>query len=161
MDRQRRTSGWPFWSRGKATGLRRNAQGVPCVGALRHYCRDDKGAALVEFAIVTPVFLLMLSGVIVWGYSLSLTSAMYDAARQGARQLSVGAGTEASVEASMATFLANWPQSFTFNAQDTASTGTDDVIVTITTANVLGDMFTLVPSMGGLTAVVTMRKEAL
>ncbi len=83
----------------------------------------EDGATLVELAIVIPMLLLMLMGTLVWGYSLSLTATMYDAARQGARQLSVGSGTEASAEAAMSAFLADSPQSFTVVAQDTGTTG--------------------------------------
>jgi Flp pilus assembly protein TadG len=51
-------------------------------------CRGDKGAAIVEFAIVFPVFMVvtlgMLTGGVVLTHQLSVTQAAREAARYGA-----------------------------------------------------------------------------
>lgn len=58
----------------------------PRRGARR--CRGDKGAAIVEFAIVFPVFMVitlgMLTGGVVLTHQLSVTQAAREAARYGA-----------------------------------------------------------------------------
>ena len=61
---------------------------------MKRFKRDEEGAALVEFAICLPFLLLILFAIVSWGYSLTLMDAMYDAAREGARELSVGESDE-------------------------------------------------------------------
>ena len=58
---------------------------------LIRFRRDDCGGALVEFAFVLPILLLMLFGIIGWGMSLSMHNAMYDTARSCARSVAIGA----------------------------------------------------------------------
>ena len=59
------------------------------MGMFKRFRREDDGAALVEFEIVLPLLLLILFSILAWGYSLSLLDAMYSAARQTAREVSV------------------------------------------------------------------------
>jgi Flp pilus assembly protein TadG len=125
----------------------------------RRLLREDDGAALVEFAVVLPLLLLLFFGTITWGGTLALMDNMYDAARQAARQLSVGTASEAAAAANATAYLSTWPNSFTVTAQDTGTTGTDDVRVTVATANPFAGMFTNVVVIPDLQATVTMRKE--
>ena len=57
-------------------------------GRRRHRCRSDRGAALVEFAIIFPVLAMlvfgMLTGGIVMNKRMSVTHATREAARYGA-----------------------------------------------------------------------------
>ena len=57
-------------------------------GRRRHRCRSDRGAALVEFAIIFPLLAMlvfgMLSGGIVMNRRMSVTHATREAARYGA-----------------------------------------------------------------------------
>lgn len=61
--------------------------------------RSDAGQALVEFALVMPIVLLMLVGIIEFGRAWNVQQVMTDAAREGARHgvLANPAITQASV----------------------------------------------------------------
>jgi Flp pilus assembly protein TadG len=50
----------------------------------------ERGAALVEFAIVLPVFLMLVLGAIDWGWFFLVQDAVSNAAREGARAAIVG-----------------------------------------------------------------------
>jgi Flp pilus assembly protein TadG len=51
--------------------------------------RDDRGAAMVEFAIVLPVLLLILLGIIEFGRAYNAQVSIQAAAREGARELAL------------------------------------------------------------------------
>jgi Flp pilus assembly protein TadG len=51
--------------------------------------RDQKGAAAVEFALVVPLLLLLVFGVISYGYMLSFRQALSQGAAEGARAAAV------------------------------------------------------------------------
>jgi Flp pilus assembly protein TadG len=51
--------------------------------------RDDRGAAMVEFAIVLPVLLLILLGIIEFGRAYNTQVSIQAAAREGARELAL------------------------------------------------------------------------
>ncbi len=55
------------------------------VGRSRRPPRRSRGQALVEFAVVLPVFLLILAGVIDFGLGLYSQMTVINAAREGAR----------------------------------------------------------------------------
>lgn len=50
-----------------------------------HRRRRTRGQALVEFAVVLPVFILMLSGMLDFGFMLYSRMTVINAAREGAR----------------------------------------------------------------------------
>lgn len=54
--------------------------------------RRDRGAALVEFAIVLPVFLMFILAAIDWGWFFVVRDAAANAAREGARAGVVSTG---------------------------------------------------------------------
>lgn len=125
----------------------------------REFCRNTSGAALVELAISLPILILFLFGMISWGYTLSLADSMYDAARQAARELSVGTSNESQARASALANLALWSADFTVTAEDSNTTGTDDVRVTVVTTNLFASLLPFVPMPTNLTAQAIMRKE--
>ena len=47
--------------------------------------RDERGVAAVEFAIILPVLVLMLMGIIDWGFFFFFSESVVNAAREGAR----------------------------------------------------------------------------
>lgn len=51
--------------------------------------RDAEGAAAVEFALVAPLLLLLVFGVVSFGYMLSFRQALSQAAAEGARAAAV------------------------------------------------------------------------
>lgn len=52
--------------------------------------REDRGAALVEFAIVAPLFFLLIFGIIEFGSAYNDYQSIRQGAREGARQAVVG-----------------------------------------------------------------------
>jgi Flp pilus assembly protein TadG len=58
----------------------------------------DRGAAAVEFALLLPLVLLILFGVIDFGFALDAKIKLTQAAREGARVASFPDSTEADVE---------------------------------------------------------------
>jgi Flp pilus assembly protein TadG len=55
----------------------------------RHLIRNQKGQALVEFAIVLPILLLLVFGIIQFGILFNNYLTLTDAVRAGARQAAV------------------------------------------------------------------------
>jgi Flp pilus assembly protein TadG len=56
---------------------------------MSRFRRDDRGAAMVEFAIVLPVLLLILLGIIEFGRAYNAQVSIQAAAREGARELAL------------------------------------------------------------------------
>lgn len=72
----------------------------------RSHRRDERGAAAVEFALVFPVFLLLVLGTIDFGYFFFVSEIVTNAAREGARAGSVvdpNDGTSAALAAAQST----------------------------------------------------------
>ena len=62
--------------------------------------RDQRGAAVVEFAIASVVLLMLLFGIISYGYALSFKQGLTQAAAEGARAAAVAStGTAATAAA--------------------------------------------------------------
>jgi Flp pilus assembly protein TadG len=55
----------------------------------RKLFRDRSGQALVEFALVVPIFMLLVMGVIEFGRAWNLQQTITEAAREGARRAAV------------------------------------------------------------------------
>jgi Flp pilus assembly protein TadG len=63
--------------------------------------REDRGAAAVEFALVVPILLVVLFGIIDFGFAINRYAIVNNAAREGVREASLGA-TEAEIRAAVA-----------------------------------------------------------
>lgn len=111
---------------------------------------NDRGAAAVEFAIVLPLLLLLVFGIIDFGRAYNTTVSLSGAAREGARALALGDS--------------NW-QSITVNAAPTVS----GVTVSSPTGSPCSpgdpaevqathtfDYLTPLPNLAGLTGSVTL-----
>lgn len=59
-------------------------------GRFRRLKRQDDGAQAVEFALLTPVLLVLITGIIAFGMILWALIAAYHGAREGARLAAVG-----------------------------------------------------------------------
>lgn len=59
--------------------------------------REERGAAAVEFALILPIFLMLLFGIIDFGYMINRGSMINNAARDAARAASLKS-TQAEVE---------------------------------------------------------------
>ena len=55
----------------------------------RRKCKRERGAAAVEFALILPLFLLLVLGTIDFGYYFFVSEVVTNAAREGARAGSV------------------------------------------------------------------------
>lgn len=62
----------------------------------RRFSRDQRGQSLVEFALVVPILLLLVLGIMEFGRAYSTSLALQNAAREGAR-LAVTGSTDAQV----------------------------------------------------------------
>lgn len=83
----------------------RGARGVraPGAGVARDPAPDratrDRGAALVEFALVLPLLIVLLVGIVEFGRAYHTQIVLQGAAREGARALALGESPEAAVQA--------------------------------------------------------------
>jgi Flp pilus assembly protein TadG len=59
--------------------------------------RSRRGIAIVEFAIVLPIFLLAIIGIIEFGRAVMVQQMLVNAAREGARRAIIPGATNASV----------------------------------------------------------------
>ena len=67
--------------------------------------RTRRGAAVIEFAIVVPIFFLMVFGMIEFGRMVMVHQLLAGAAREGARQAIVNGTTAGDVEQTVRDFL--------------------------------------------------------
>ncbi len=67
--------------------------------------RRRRGAAVVEFAIVVPIFTLLVFGMIEFGRMVMVHQLLAGAAREGARQAIVNGATAVEVEQTVRNFL--------------------------------------------------------
>ena len=120
-------------------------------------------SATVEMAVVTPLLLTMLFGIIEYGWVFSVKQALVTAAREGARVAALPGSTDEDIENRVATFMTPLGMT-TYNVDLTRSTPqspTEIVHLTIPYADI-----TLLGSFFGCTdydlgAECSMRKEAM
>jgi Flp pilus assembly protein TadG len=62
--------------------------------------RDERGAVIVEFALVVPLLLLLVFGILEFGYMMNRATLTSNASRDGAREASLG-GTYASISSAV------------------------------------------------------------
>jgi hypothetical protein len=65
----------------------------------RNRNRDERGATLVEFAFILPLFILFIFGIIDFGWAFSQNLDVKQGAREGGRILAVNGGTGANATA--------------------------------------------------------------
>ncbi len=136
------------------------------------------GAIAVEMALVAPVLIVILLGIIQFGTAFFLQNNMVNAAREAARRLAVGEATvsattgcpngEGTAQRIACDYLADWGDlTFTVaacdpdNADATLCPGVTDVTVAISVPRsqvAFGDILGLFES-GELEAFATLRKE--
>ncbi len=68
--------------------------------------KNRRGAAVVEFAMVVPVFLLLVFGMIEFGRAVMVKQVLVNATREGARQAVLDGSTMADVRARVDVYLA-------------------------------------------------------
>ena len=75
----------------------------PC----RLYRRNRRATAAVEFAIVAPVFLLLVFGMIEYGRMVMVQQIITNASREGARTAVLDGATTSSVQSAVNSYLAS------------------------------------------------------
>lgn len=64
--------------------------------------KKDRGAAAVEFALILPILITLLLGVMEFGYAMFVQATVAGAAREGARNLAIYQNTSSAVQAAVA-----------------------------------------------------------
>jgi Flp pilus assembly protein TadG len=104
--------------------------------------RDRRGQALVEFALILPIILLLVVGMLEFARAWNLHQVMTDAAREGARRAvladtkSPKGQTQDSVRAAMWTYLARFGYDPHYSSIMSASTITPVDSFKVTGANI-------------------------
>ncbi len=127
-------------------------------GIVRSCWRSERGVAAIEFALAMPFVLLVLSGIIQFGFVLFLQSHVADVARETARRVAVGEFEQAEAVQFAQDSLLNWGVTYTVAV---TFPDPDDVDVQISlpmSQAALIDLLGLFQS-GTLTAAVTAREE--
>src|SRR5205823_1234240 len=78
--------GWPGGNKGKGAAMRRQEAATDA---------RDRGSVAVEFALLLPVLLLIIFGVIDFGRAINAQITLTQAAREGARLDALGYSTSA------------------------------------------------------------------
>lgn len=132
---------------------------------LRRRRFGEGGAAAVEFAMILPVLLLILFGIVQFGLLFSVQNQMINAAREAARAMAVEGATETEGENLANALLAAYgDMNFTVNAIDAdPSNGNPNVSVTVqipATDAVMVDFLGVLDGKN-ITQQIVMRQEQL
>jgi len=120
----------------------------------------SRGASAAEFALVLPLLLLTLCGVMQYGVLMFTYNSMQTNARNGARALAVGSATPAAVTASIKAGLPGWvaPGDVTVVAGPAED---NQVHTAITVPSAKATIMRLVPMPTDISVDVVMRREDL
>jgi Flp pilus assembly protein TadG len=77
------------------------------IGRLRARTTDDRGAELIELALVFPILLLLVAGIVDFGFLFQRYEVVTNAAREGARVGVLPNYTVADVQQRVANYLAS------------------------------------------------------
>ena len=142
-----------------------------------HGTRDERGAELIEFALVLPLVLILLMGIFDFGLAFQRYEVITNAAREGARLASLAANySDADIQARVDAYCdaANLPNggcpgaTVNRNVAINVGTGTPQmgISVTVTYTHNFGFLGPILGLINGslssvnLTAVSTMRSES-
>lgn len=119
------------------------------------FLRDQRGSPAVEFALIAPVLMLLVFGIVQFGFAFYTYNEMFNGAREGARRLAVGATMEVARERALDVMVLD--RNYQFPEPTPAA---DEVTMTITLklSEAMIVSVLLLPEFD-LTASVTMHKE--
>ncbi|WP_166824716.1 TadE/TadG family type IV pilus assembly protein [Thalassoroseus pseudoceratinae] len=80
-----------------------------------------RGTALVEMALVLPIFMMVTLGIVEFGRAMMVSQLVTNAAREGARQAIIDGSNNANVRSTIETFM-----------QQSANVAAGDLVITIT-----------------------------
>jgi Flp pilus assembly protein TadG len=138
------------------TFLPENKQGRRLVGRL---VRSRSGVAASEFAMILPLILIMLFGMLQYGIMMMTYNSMLNGARSAARAASLGDSSEAVIKAELKNWLPAWVPSDVVTVSIT-NVGTNDVRVNVSLPSANATVLRLGPMPEFLTASVVMAREA-
>ena len=100
---------------------------------------SERGAVAAEFALILPILLMLIFGMVQLGLTYQRQEAVHAAAREGARVASLPTTTTAQACARSTAALAGtgFDVTPTCTASSNCSTSTGDVIVTVTVSNTI------------------------
>lgn len=131
-------------------------------------CRSNRrGAAAVEFAIIAPLFFMVVFGMIEFGRMVMVQQIITNGSREGARMAVLDGTTTGEVDAAVATYLQNASiagAAVTVNPDPPSSAGYGEPVTV--TVSVAFDQVSWLPSpmfLGGsnMTATTVMRRETV
>ncbi|MCJ8521732.1 Flp pilus assembly protein TadG [Pseudorhizobium tarimense] len=131
----------------------------------RSFRVDREGASGIEFALVTPVFLLILMGVVDFGALFYAQNSAQNAARHVARQIAVNRLDIDSAEKAIEGDLAHWvagDSALAIKETNPGSPSTNEITVSITfpaAAGTLTGFFGSLLSDRHVTGFATMQQE--
>jgi Flp pilus assembly protein TadG len=121
-----------------------------------------RAVAAVELAIVTPVLLTMLFGIVEFGWIFTVRQALVTASREGARTASLPGATEEDVQARISEYttpLGLGDATTQVAADENGPTGTVTVSIPYASVTLVGSYFG--STTGTLTATCSMKKETV
>ncbi len=124
---------------------------------------DESGVAAVEFAVIAPIGIALLAGIIQFGFALFIESHMAGVARDTARRFAVGASDQSEAVQFAQDSLLNWGVTYTVTVTPPDPSDPSDVDVNVLislprSSVAIIDMAGLFQS-GTLTTSVTMLTE--
>ena len=126
---------------------------------MKHFYKSQKGQSLVEFALVLPIFVVILFGIMEFGRLWEISNILTSAAREGVR---VAAVSEPDVEKVKTAAQAVLSAGYITNATITVSGPNSDSDVSVTIALVYKPLTgSIIPGFGSfsLSRSTTMRWE--
>ena len=133
----------------------------------RMFRKKRRGASVVEFAIVAPVFFILVFGMIEYGRMVMVQQVLTNATREGARRAVLDGATTDDIETVVEDYLTNSSISggtVTVSPDPPSSAGSGDPVTV--TVNIGFDEVSWLPSpffLGGrtMTAQSVMRRESV
>jgi Flp pilus assembly protein TadG len=111
--------------------------------------RHDRGAAAVEFALVLPLLLLLVCGIIDFGRMLNVQLTVSAAAREGARWAALGQSSVAARVAAAAPGLSSAPSTSVTGCPTTPAVGDNATVVATTTYTLITPLGAIAELTGG------------
>lgn len=129
---------------------------------LTQYLKNNRGQALVEFALILPVFMLLVVGMLEFGVIINQYLVVAEAAREGARSAALGNtnATVTTVSKAAASPINTSQLTVTISPTANRTSGTQ---VTVTVANPVQSITTMMspffPAGFTVQGIATMRME--
>jgi Flp pilus assembly protein TadG len=132
---------------------------------LLRLARDRRAAAAAEFALVLPLFLVMMCGTLQYGVLFYTWNVALNGARNAARSLAVGKVNAEGAETIMVDALPAWVTADPDAEDDIDASATDNVVGSDVTAQITfpssrATFLPLAPMPANVSATVRMVKEA-